>query len=107
MLFNWNEHLNAIENKVSKNTGILYKYIELINTKGFRSLYYSFIHTFLNYGNLLWGSTHKKKLKKIASRQKQVSTMIDGDTLTRTTEKMEKLKILNIYKINLYQPLIV
>ena len=56
---NWNEHLNTIENKVSKNIGILYKAEGILNTKGLRSLF-SFIHTFLNYGNLSWGSTHKQ-----------------------------------------------
>ena len=48
-----NIYLNTIENKVSKNIGILYKAKEIINTKGLRNLYYLFIHTFLNYGNLL------------------------------------------------------
>ena len=42
-----NEHLNAVDNKVSKNTVILYKAKGIINTKGLRSLY-TFIHTFLN-----------------------------------------------------------
>ena len=48
-----NIYLNTIENKASKNIGILYKAKEIINTKGLRNLYYLFIHTFLNYGNLL------------------------------------------------------
>ena len=60
----------------------------------------------LNYGNLSWESAHKTNLKKIASRQKQIIRIIESDTVTRTTEKMEKLKVLNIYKINLYQSLI-
>ena len=40
---NFNEHLNTIENKVSKNIGILQKANEIINTKLLGSLYYSFI----------------------------------------------------------------
>ena len=27
-------------------------------------IYFSFIHTYLNYGNLAWGSTHKAKLNE-------------------------------------------
>ena len=38
--------------------------------EGLLIVYYSFIHTFLNYRNLSGESTHKAKLKKIASRQK-------------------------------------
>ena len=41
--------MKTFENKVSKNIGILYKAKEIINAKGLRSLYYSFIHTLLNY----------------------------------------------------------
>lgn len=82
--------------------GILFKAKEIINTKGLRSLYYSFIHTFLNYGTLSWGNTHKASLKIIASRQKHAIRTIDSNTLKRTTEKIYKLEILNIYKINLY-----
>ena len=107
-----NIYLNTIENKVSKNIGILYKAKEIINTKGLRNLYYLFIHTFLNYGNLLWGSKHntnlkkKKKKKKNDSRQKQENRIINSKTVRRTAERLEKLRILNIYKINISQSLI-
>ena len=37
--FNWNEHLNTIEDKVFKNSGILYKAKEIIKTKVLRSPY--------------------------------------------------------------------
>ena len=40
-----NEHLNAVDNKVSKNTVILYKAKGIINTKGLRSLY---IHLYIH-----------------------------------------------------------
>ena len=103
---NWNDHLNTIENKVSKNIGILYKAKSIINSEGLRSLYYSFVHSYLNYGNLSWGSTHKTKLKRLASKQKQAIRIINGDNEMSINEKMEKLNILNVYKINLYQSLI-
>ena len=96
------KHLNTIENSVSKSMGILFKAKEIINTKGLRSLYYSFIPIFLNYGSLSWGNTHKASLKIIASRQKHAIRTIESNTLKRTTEKIYKLEILNIYKINLY-----
>ena len=69
--------------------------------KGLHSLYYSFIHTFLNYGNLSWGSTNKTNLQKVASRQKQAIRITDSDTVRRTTEKMEKLKNLKSSFANL------
>ena len=34
------------------------------------SLYFSYIHSYMNYANLAWASTHKINLKKIHSQQK-------------------------------------
>ena len=83
-----NIYLNTIENKVSKNIGILYKAKEIINTKGLRNLYYLFIHTFSNQGKLLWGRKKKKNLKKKKkkndSRQKQEIRIINSKTVRRT-----------------------
>ena len=67
---NWNEHLNTIEKKVFTNIGILYKAKEIINRN---SIYYSFIHIFLNYRNLSRGPAHLHKSQK---RQKQASRII-------------------------------
>ena len=53
----WNNHIHVIENKIAKNIGILYKARYTINQQGLRSLYYSFIHSYLNYGNIVWAST--------------------------------------------------
>ena len=33
------------------------------------SLYFSYIHSYINYANLAWASTHKTNLKKIHSQQ--------------------------------------
>ena len=45
----WQNHINCIEKKVSKNLGILYKARHLLNTKCTKQLYFSFI-----YMNKLW-----------------------------------------------------
>ena len=43
----WKKHIQLIENKVSKNVGVLYKASKLINSKCLRSIYFSFIHSIL------------------------------------------------------------
>ena len=35
------------------------------------ALYYYYVHSFLNYANLTWGSTYQMNLKKLHSQQKQ------------------------------------
>ena len=47
------------------------------------NLYFSFIHTYINYGNIAWASTTKTKLKKIYSQQKQaIKTVFNEDILS-------------------------
>ena len=44
------------------------------------SLYFSYIHSYINYANLAWASTHKINLKKIHSQQKHpLKTKFDHD----------------------------
>ena len=55
----WKKHIQLIENKVSKNVGVLYKASKLINSKCLRSIYFSFIHSYINYANIVWASTNE------------------------------------------------
>ena len=64
-------HISFVENKVSKNVGILHKAKNIFSEGGLRTLYFSFVHSYLNYGNIAWGSTTQTKLKKLASKQRQ------------------------------------
>ena len=57
----WKKHIQLIENKV---VSVLYKASKLINSKCLRSIYFSFIHSYINYANIAWASTNKTNLKK-------------------------------------------
>ena len=72
------------------------------------TLCFSFFHSFLNYGNIAWGSTTKSKLRKIASQQRQVVNAIPknhNQEITNSRKFMEENGILNVYKLHLYQVL--
>ena len=72
------------------------------------TLYFSFFHSYLNYGNIAWASTTKSKLRKIASQQRQAVNTIpknDNQEITNSRKFMEENGILNVYKLNLYQVL--
>ena len=77
----WKKHIQFIENKVSKNVGVLYKASKLINSKCLRSIYFSFIHSYVNYANIAWASTNKTNLKKLFGKQNKlrVSYLIKTD----------------------------
>ena len=101
----WKDHIHLIENKIAKNVGLLYKARYTINRHGLRSLYYSFVHSYLNYGNIVWASTNRTNLKRLAAKQREAIRIICDEVNENTFEKMRKLKILNIHKLNLYQVL--
>ena len=61
----WIDHITLVENKLSKNLGLLHKAKNYLNKKSMVNLYYSFIHSYLNYGNIAWCSTSMTKLKKL------------------------------------------
>ena len=53
----WKPHINAVSTKISKSIGICYRARLIILGKQLNQLYFSFVHSYLNYANLAWGST--------------------------------------------------
>ena len=90
----WKKHISVAENKVSKNIGILHKAKNIFSKGGLKTLYFSFVYSYLNYGNIAWGSTTRAKLEKLASKQRQDIRVIYAAEYTR--EKMKEMKALNI-----------
>ena len=84
----WIDHINTLENKLSKNLGVLYKAKPFLNAKAIISLYVSFFHNYLTYGNITWCSTSMAKLKKTFSKKKQPIK-----TISITSFRLYKLEI--------------
>ena len=102
----WKNHISTLENKISKNIGMLYKAKFLLNEKCLKHIYFAFIHSYLNYGNIAWASTNRYKLKKLHNQQKHAARIIcNEDRYTPSKPLMKKLNILNIYQLNIYQTL--
>ena len=49
----WKNHINLIENKISKSLGILHRAKFLLNQKSRKNVYISFIQSYINYGNIV------------------------------------------------------
>ena len=64
----WKEHLKYTENKIAKSIGLMYKAKPFLDKDSLLSLYFSYIHSYINYANLTWASSHKTNLKKIHSQ---------------------------------------
>ena len=57
----WNDHIHILENKLSKNISLLYRRKPYLDKNTIATLYFSFFHSYLNYGNIAWVSTNKSK----------------------------------------------
>ena len=67
------------------------------------ALYFSYIHSYSNYANLVWGSTHRSYLRKINSQQKHALSLIrDKNRFYHSKELFQSCEILNVYKLNLF-----
>ena len=72
----WKDHIRYLENKIAKNIGLLFRSKPYLTKKCLLSLYYSYIHTYISYANIAWGSTYISNLKKINSQQKHAIRII-------------------------------
>ena len=88
--------------KKLKNLELLYDAKLYLNNGSLIVLYYSFIHTYINYGNIAWGSTNRTNLKKINSLQKHAIRIIYcKDRFAHARELFRESKILNVFQLNI------
>ena len=78
----------------------------LLEEKSLKSIYFAYIHSYLNCGNIASASTYRTKLKTIHFHQKHaVRIVFSEDKLTQSRFLLRSLSTLNVYQISLYQHL--
>ena len=103
----WKPHINLIKDKISRNIGVMYKARAYLNKRCMKQIYFSFIHSYISYANIAWGSTHKSKLIPIYRKQKHACRLIHFATKeTHSRPLMQDLNALNIFQINILQSLL-
>ena len=68
----WKHHIQSVKIKISKNIGILHKCRKKFSLSTMKSLYYSFIYSYLSYCVELWGSAPKKYTDSFINCKKDV-----------------------------------
>ena len=71
-----------------------------MNKQSLLSLYYSYIHSYINYANVAWGSTYTTNLRNLSSQQKHPMRII-CNKFERTKQLFQSNKIINVYKLNI------
>ena len=61
----WSNHINTLEYKLAKNIGLLNRASYFLNEHSLKTIYFSYIHSYLNYANIAWASTYVTKLNKL------------------------------------------
>ena len=51
----WKYHIKYLENKISKNIGLLFRSKPYLTKKCLLSSYCSYVHTYIFYANIAWG----------------------------------------------------
>ena len=65
----------------------MYKEKLYIDKYSLLSLHHSYIYSYINYGNIAWGSITRRNLKKIYSQQKHAIRIVySKDRLSHTRE---------------------
>ena len=93
----WKEHLKCAENKIAKSIELMYKAKPFLDKDSLLSLYFSYIHSYINYTNLAWVSTYKTNSKK----KHALRIVYNKDRYYHTKELSRSCNTLNVYKLNL------
>ncbi|MBY0580901.1 MAG: hypothetical protein K2P53_04385 [Rickettsiales bacterium] len=100
----WRDHIKYISNKISRNIGILYKTRQILDKSTQIQLYFAFIHSYLSYGNIVWGSTNKSKLKCLLKQQNHAARIIYfQNRFTNAKPLLRRMRALDIYEINVFK----
>ena len=97
------QHIEILSNKISKSIAILYKSRDVLSKQCLKQLYFSFIHSYVNYANIAWASASKSKLERLYRCQKHAARVIyHKDRYTQASALSNDMKALNVFKLNIF-----
>ena len=94
---NWHKHIQIYKSKISRSLYAINTAKQYLAKKHLKTLYYSFIHPYLEYGIPLWGSTHITYTKQLFIIQKKAIRILTNANYNAHTDPI--FKELNILKL--------
>ena len=98
-------HIQFINSKISRYTGMLYKIRENLPIKTRLDFYYAYIYPYLSYCTIIWGGTYATHLQPLIIQQKRTIRTITGAGFRDHTDPLFKqlklLKLVDIYHFQL------
>jgi hypothetical protein len=97
----WHEHIKHVKKKMSSGLYALNSSKHILQQSHMKTLYYSLVHPYLNYGCLLWGNTHKTYINKLEIVQRKAIRAITKSNYNAATSPLFKntniLKLSDVY----------
>ena len=72
----WILHINYVKGRISRMIGILYKIRSLLTSNALKTIYYSLVYPYLQYGIVFWGGACNTHLNKLFVSQKKIVRII-------------------------------
>ena len=97
-------HLTELSKKLSRITGISFKFKHLLPSEVLKTLYYAMFFPFIQYGIVVWGLTHTSYLNSIYIIQKRVIKAVTfSDVMSQSGPLFHQLKILKLQDVHILQ----
>ena len=85
----------------------LFKASPSLNSKSLRSIYFAFVHLYINYANIAWASINKTYVNRILGKQKRAAKIMSSYGISTPSRLlMKEWNILNLYQLNILQHLL-
>ena len=102
---NWGEYIKAVRKRITGPIGVLNRLSHIVPKNLTRSLYFSLVHSHLQYLTIIWGKASKRNLKPLNILQKKaIKKLYSLDYRYPTTDLFNNFKIRNInstYKLQI------
>ena len=82
---------------MTNNIDLLYRVKCLLHKSSLRCICFGYIHSYLNYANIVWGSTYQTKLKSIHLLQKRaIRITFNEGKMMHSRPHLRSLNTLNV-----------
>jgi hypothetical protein len=101
----WTAHIKHVKSKLSSSLYAIRNAKHILSTSQLKTLYYSMVHPYLEYGLLLWGVAHKTHLKPIEIIQRKSIRLIANSNYNAHTKPIFKefniLTLCDLYTLHI------
>ena len=98
------DHINYINSKISRHTGILYRIRDNLPLKTRLDYYYAYIYPYLSYNAIIWGCADATHIQPLVIQQKRtVRTITNAGYMDHTNPLFKRLNLLTVKDIYNFQ----